>query len=421
MGSNKKPVIYYENWILKKEGVKTWVSYWAVIRGKWLQFFEKISNTDKLELRKTLELTKKVQCSLVKRNKKRFPFSLNNGLGVYYIKCESELERYHWIFSILTASLEKPKTELPPKVPISMAEIVAFEKGKTKENSTPKNSPTKVPTAAADIHNKRRQKYAIRSENRQKRKAAKRAKQLGLDVENATNNNETGLYKTASSAELRRTQKIKLNEADELKKYRSLEVLKENSKKTTLPQLAREVRKDCTIRERSNSFEVKAIVHSPTKISMMGDQNFAYEDEEEDDIAVHRHIPIVLNDEQLLPNMIISEVSDSESDVDSENTAETSINSRNSFFSSSNTFISTVDDDEWVQNGSRGRPDSSSNIPGTKDSLTVGPLSEQRRPLSTGSLSPKRPLTPNRSRPTTPKSPAHFSRFMINDATFSNA
>ena len=43
MASKGKVTIYYENNILKKEGVKTWVSYLAMIRGKWLQFYEQIS------------------------------------------------------------------------------------------------------------------------------------------------------------------------------------------------------------------------------------------------------------------------------------------------------------------------------------------------------------------------------------------
>ena len=70
--ATQQPVVYYENWLHKKEGVNTWVPYWVVIRDRWIQFFlneqDRHNNGD---LVKTFELTEKTQCSLVERKKRR--------------------------------------------------------------------------------------------------------------------------------------------------------------------------------------------------------------------------------------------------------------------------------------------------------------------------------------------------------------
>ena len=120
---------------------------------------------------------------------------MNNGMTVYYMKCESEIERYHWIFSLLTSATGKPKTQLPSQIPPSMREKEAFKRKKEREreererkkekegggtkNTDTKNSDTKNTDAPkSDYHSKRRQKYAERNEKRAIRKEAKRNRKI---------------------------------------------------------------------------------------------------------------------------------------------------------------------------------------------------------------------------------------------------
>ncbi|XP_065673814.1 uncharacterized protein LOC136078039 [Hydra vulgaris] len=166
-------VIYYENWLMRKEAINTWVEYWVVVRKRWLQFFIKKEN-DRAELAKTLELTKFVQCSLIERNKRRFHFSIDNGHGKYFMKCNTELERYHWIFSILSSAKEQPKKPLPENIPTSMTEKDAFKKSvKTFQKHPPFANPTENKTKSKEP-SKRRQKYAKRAEDIAKKKREKK-------------------------------------------------------------------------------------------------------------------------------------------------------------------------------------------------------------------------------------------------------
>ncbi|XP_065648782.1 uncharacterized protein LOC136078039 [Hydra vulgaris] len=166
-------VIYYENWLMRKEAINTWVEYWVVVRKRWLQFFIKKEN-DRAELAKTLELTKFVQCSLIERNKRRFHFSIDNGHGKYYVKCNTELERYHWIFSILSSAKEQPKKPLPEHIPTSMTDKDAFKKPvKTFQKHPPFANPMENKTKSKEP-SKRRQKYAKRAEDIAKKKREKK-------------------------------------------------------------------------------------------------------------------------------------------------------------------------------------------------------------------------------------------------------
>ena len=375
--SNRSSVIiYHENWLLRKEGVKQWAEYWGVIRGKWLQFYERSDEYNRPELRKTLEITPQTKCSLVKRNKKRFPFSIDNGNGVYYMKVETELERYHWIVSILTAALGKPKrTDLPDRVPDSMAEAETFRKlSKQEKLKIKKAQPRPVrkpPIPAAEVSNKRRRRFAERCENKVKKKERKRLRNLGLDPEeylqereekqngkerqagedlhsekhhraqsmtslrqpNNTNQSMTSLRNTTNRSQsvisLRQhNNNTKLHAADGNKHREQILGSSPNINLHKSPK--KEAGNNGTV-------AIKAMVHPPTssKQASNGGQSHNKSQKKEavrksstshynrafvgDDIVEELPTcPVVLNDDGLLPNMVFTEVSDDDDDESSE-------------------------------------------------------------------------------------------------------
>ena len=449
-----KPVIYYQNWLLKKEGVNTWVNYWTVIRGKWLQFYERENINDKPGLRKTLELKKVTQCALVKKKKKRYPFSIDNGVGTYYLKCELEIERYYWIFSILTAALGNPKRDLPKSIPNDMLEKTAFQKYSKRENSRPQSSPTKTRTKTPDEFNsRRRQRFAIRNENRSKRKEAKRAKKLGLEPNKSDNSSSENSptkedIRKKEIDELKRTKKLYFETDDNLRRFNSMEVLKdyplpakkERVKKTSVGQNMPE--------KQNRILTVQAMVHPPSRNGFMEHSssqdeivsigiNHAYE---HDDIEELPTIPVTLDDEQVLPNMVLTNFSD-DSDTDTLSTTETSLNSDTASFLSlscndiserlsynrsrndgvmSRTYFSKNDDMSYEQHAPDGSIRASPHI--SKDrSVLNNKKSSLLIPNTTGTLLQKnnrgildRPISPMHVKPITPvKSPKDFSRNLV--------
>ncbi|XP_066930883.1 uncharacterized protein [Clytia hemisphaerica] len=337
--------IYYENWLLRKEGVKQWAEYWGVIRGKWLQFYERTSEYNRPELRKTLEITTNTKCALVKRNKNRYPFSIDNGSGVYYMKVETELERYHWIVSILTASLGKPKRELPEQVPETMKEAETFRKLTKVEKQEMRNKlppkPKKEPIPASDITNKRRRKFAERRENKVKKKERARLRKLGLDpdehMEGGSNDDEELEEISRHPEHFRRAQNVN--------KLTSENLALHNRNKLSVDDRIRQREKilgsspnflkpkTSELESSQSTVEIKAMIHPPSastankKQERNSDSSHYNRAFENDDIEELPTIPVTLNDDGLLPNMVFTELSDSEPEEPT--TEEISINSNN--------------------------------------------------------------------------------------------
>ena len=409
------PTIYFESWLMRKEGINTWIYYWAVIRGKWLQFFEQDGSSQQKVLKKALELTTDTQCSLVKRRKRRFPFALNNGIGSYYFKCETELDRYHWIISLLSAAIGKPKSELPTAIPPSMVEKEAFKK--VSKEKTQSNVENETKDSPDNFHSKRRKKYAIRRENRIKRKEVKRAKKLGLDqsdyndssVDNSpVKETKRTISEFYSDPELYRTKAISTRQQGIAQKQRNTQ-------------------------RHDDEISVKASIHPLSKD--LRNINHGY-DYDEDDIDILPTIPVTLNNEELLPNMVITEVTDSEED-DTEDTSLASQSSSflslsmtniasktlNKEFSVSSTFLCDDDDNNFEQRTSDGKIKSSSKSSAEtvikKPTCSVSAkslLSPSRAKLGSNSLS-QLPGTPLRQRPKTPQQiTANFSRFLVNSS-----
>eukprot|EP00794_Sanderia_malayensis_P000253 gene253-873_t len=161
-------IIYFQDNVMKKEGLSTWLSYWAVIRGRWMLFYEETRNGAKpTKLLKTIELSKETNCSLMPRKKRRFPFSLDNGHGTYHFKCETELQRYCWIFCTLLASTSSAPKPTPKKIPKNFQESIAYpkmEKFKQKLENSNKKLENRKDTKKDKMGSRRREKYADRLE-----------------------------------------------------------------------------------------------------------------------------------------------------------------------------------------------------------------------------------------------------------------
>lgn len=428
------PTIYYENRLLKKEGVNNWILYWVVIRDKWLQLFETADNGQrKPQLVKTLELTPRTQCTLVKRRKRRFPFSINNGFGCYYMKCDTELERYHWIFSLLTSALGKPKADLPKAIPKSMIEQEAFKRGPKKENDEQREK-----TAA--YHSRRRQKYDDRNEKRRVRKEAKRNRKL-------LEENGEALTPTPrrTTDELHRSQKLYPNQ-------NTLREVDSNSHNTKLIELRNENKsldKSDEMKSTSsdsNVIEVNVLMH-PTDDGTIThvSENFGFEPSDDDDESDNEdlngfnRIEVISCEDDILPNMVMVQASDS----DTESTEESSIHSQNSLFPNFGSCndvsnVEAFENDFLTPKSSRKgfRPIEPAGNK-SKGHRILNPISNVKkvqveRPVSPFCIptptSPRRPMSPFNppSSPSRPRSGAtdqprtQFSRFLVPSNT-SNA
>ena len=358
--------IYHENWLLRKEGVKQWVEYWGVIRGKWLQFYERHDEYNRPQLRKTLEITPGTKCSLIKRNKNRFPFSIDNGNGVYYIKVDTELERYHWIISILCAALEKPKRDqLPDCVPDSMKETETFRKLTKQEKQELRNKETaaamrpvrREPIPASEFTNKRRRKFAERRENKAKKKERKRLRNLGLDPdEYEQQQRKGGESDEAEEHHMQHHNEHERRGADNMTSLSMTSLRQNNNNGNRLTVEKRLQQREMMLGSSPNNLHkktteannnsnsmmaVKAMIHPPSqqqklaktmrsKKESLSHYNRAFQGD--DIIEELPTCPVELDgDDGLLPNMVFDDYSSSDGDSsnDENTTEEISLNSNN--------------------------------------------------------------------------------------------
>ena len=344
------PVIYYENWLMRKEAISTWIEYWVVVRGRWLQFFKKKSS-DRAELAKTLELTKFVQCSLVKRTNRRFPFSIDNGFGTYYVKCDTELTRYHWIFSILSAATEQPLKPLPQQIPISMKEEEAFKKSTKKFQKRPPFAKPVENNKEKGEPSKRRQKYAKRVEDRIKKKEEKKLAASNYEDQSRSSSVIDG-YESQSD-ELRRTKRISLS-GESASKHLSVDKLRLDEYKEPVG-ISRPMSGNARKKESNSSAENKqdkndlegaslrknVIVHAPSKTqteviiieppknpTLNTMDNYAFQDDE--NVSYSKIFVSLSEKDGVLPNAVIDSSSDEEM---LQTTAPNNLNSMSNFHS----------------------------------------------------------------------------------------
>ena len=293
-------IVYYQSNLMKKEGLNNWVNYWAVIKGKWLLFYEPVENDSRpTKLIKTVELPNGSKCSMVPRSKRRFPFSLNNGHGSYYFKCETELERYTWIVCTLLASTGQAPKPVPKSVPKDFSEVVVDPKmakyGKKIEYSNKKLEQKK--TGQKDkIVSKHRIRYAHRLE-------AKAKGYLSKSEEDLRNNEHSDdEVRRPYSARAPRQGHVREGDYDN---YYNYDNGMHRDRDLELRQLRR------TSSQSSCSLEIHAQIHSPVQtnssypiVSVTETPVMSIVEIENDEFGTVHVIP----PDEALPNMVIEEM-----------------------------------------------------------------------------------------------------------------
>lgn len=293
-------IVYYQGYLMKKEGLNTWVNYWTVIKGKWMLFYECAEKDSKpTKLIKTVELPSGSKCSMVPRSKRRFPFSLNNGYGNYYLKCETELQRYTWIVSTLLAATGQAPKPVPKNVPRDFTEIVVDPKmakyGKKIENSNKKLEKKKA-GEKENLVSKHRIRYAQRLEAKAKQYLSKSEEDLRKEKDSSEDEYEDSRpYSARAATQSRIHGKMK----------GSYNVKHINDDPDTELRVLRR-----TSSQSSSSFEIHAQIHSPinkkvnvTRPSVSETPVLSILEIENDEYGTVHVIP----PNEVLPNMVMEE------------------------------------------------------------------------------------------------------------------
>ncbi|XP_065057173.1 uncharacterized protein LOC135685233 [Rhopilema esculentum] len=299
-------IVYYQNLLLKKEGLNSWVEYWAVIRGRWLLFYEPVEKGARpTKLVKTLELPNGTKCSMVPRSKRRFPFSLNNGHGSYYLKCETELQRYTWVVSTLLAATGQPPKPVPRSVPKDFAESTIDPKmakfGKKLEHSNQKLESKKTGQKTNNV-SKHRIRYAQRLESKAKRYLSKSEEDLRPSCEESDDEIEARRPYSARDPRQHYTY------SKGFKDSYSLGAGAYGTRNSDIKSLRR------TSSHSSSSIEIHAQVHSPDPMKMSS--KYPVRSIEDEETPVMSIVQIdndeygtvhVISPDDALPNMVVEE------------------------------------------------------------------------------------------------------------------
>ena len=307
MDKKNQNAVYTQGYIWKKEGVNNWVNYLGVIRGQWFLFYDDPEGEKRGQLRKTLELPDGTKCSLAPRRKKRFPFSINNGHAVYYVKCETELQRHQWIFCILLSSTNKLPQALPKSVPKQLAESTMFPKmakyEKKLEYSNKKRQGKLVEDSnkSESVTNKRRQKYVKRIETKIRTKA-------DTDGEDDSDDDEYGKDIPTTARSLDVHDKTRRNHETQV-----LETGFDSRRRSTGDIRTRAIGQEVN----PKSVTVSAQIHAPVEILPQSNKSTRTNDVplvsiSEADGEMNMSCLVIandnFNDNLLLPNMIIEDL-----------------------------------------------------------------------------------------------------------------
>ena len=239
------------------------------------------------------------------RRKRRFPFSLDNGHGTYYFKCDTELKRYTWIFCILLASTGKAPKPVPRSIPKNFLESVTnprmakFEKKIANSNSKLETQKTEKADKMGSEH---RIKYAKRLETRARRYSSQ------SEDSKENDNDEIDEQRRPLSA-----RSVKTHERNQRKISRENGYQSYRGSTSDIRQLRRT--------SSHSSIEIHAQMHSPSptraSIGAAAAASFPVADsmtpvlkivEIEDD--EHGTVHVISRDHSL-PNMIVDDINDS--------------------------------------------------------------------------------------------------------------
>ena len=420
--SGKNPyekIVYFQDALMKKEGLNSWLPYWAVIKGRWLLFYEETEKGGRpTKLMKTIELPNGSKCAMVPRSKRRFPFSLSNGHGTYYFKCDTELQRYTWIVSVLLASTDQPPKPVPKTVPNEFSESVVDPKmakfGKKLEYSNKKMEIKK--TGKKDqLVSKHRIRYAQRLEAKAKRYLSKSDEDL-RSIGDASEEDYEDLrpYSARSAKTHERAQRRMKRD-----QYNDGDVFYNGT--TDIRELRR------TSSQSSSSFEIHAQVHSPVGrknkpnvpiVSVADAESHVMsivEIENDEFGTVH-----VISPDEALPNMVVEEKKSNTTHsfrTNKENANFKGLQAPHSMVHSHsmtdlgqiNHGITTEDDDVRLE---AARPLSASNRTRTGLSGLASPRITNHRKHHAESSSKEKPADRNHQKKgTSPRSPVPKSRY----------
>eukprot|EP00794_Sanderia_malayensis_P013896 gene13896-15344_t len=106
--------VYHKEVLLKKETSKVWTEYYAVLCDHYLIFNRKNSQTGFIIPNDCtiLELTSHSKVLYTRKKCYRFPFEIETDKLKYTFKCDTNLQRYRWVFAIRRAIEGKPP--IPP-------------------------------------------------------------------------------------------------------------------------------------------------------------------------------------------------------------------------------------------------------------------------------------------------------------------
>ena len=108
--------IYYKEIILKKEGSRIWTEYYAVLCDQYIVFNRKDPQSATF-LENNCTILHLEPTAIVAYSRKtcyRFPFCIRIGKLIYHFKCETNLQRYRWVYALRLA-IAKKSPEPPPK------------------------------------------------------------------------------------------------------------------------------------------------------------------------------------------------------------------------------------------------------------------------------------------------------------------
>ena len=110
---------YYKEIILKKEGSRVWTEYYAVLCDQQIIFNRKdMQSGTCLDNNCTiLQLQSKAIVAYSPKTCYRFPFYIRIGKLTYHFKCETNLQRYRWVYALRLAIAKKPPEPPPRYIP----------------------------------------------------------------------------------------------------------------------------------------------------------------------------------------------------------------------------------------------------------------------------------------------------------------
>ena len=104
---------YYKEVLLKKEGSKNWIECYGALYSSVLTFHFAESSKEMNRKTPPLQISKNSKCFFTEKKCYRFPFAIQTGKEKYFFKCETQLQRYRWMYALRLCISGKPPEPIP--------------------------------------------------------------------------------------------------------------------------------------------------------------------------------------------------------------------------------------------------------------------------------------------------------------------